>query len=174
MVSLYRPSFMNFSSQIYVHFWPSKKVMGNNKFWHVFVSSHKKIANVSLKKKNHEHAREYSIFEAKINWFSNWHLPSFFGHSKKQWKALFRAKFNYFSSLSLKQFFTVNDTPFPIAIVRKKCSAHFFDPLLLLPFSPDLSWAILHHPHQLNVCKNHSWFYYRGILSLHAHEPSTT
>lgn len=40
-------------------------------------------------------------------------------------------------------------------------------PLLALVFSwfsPDLSWAILHHP--LNVCKDHSWFYYRGILSL--------
>ena len=84
-----------------------------------------------------------------------------------------RGDFNYFSSLSLKQFFTVNDTPFPIAIVRKTTPPLFFGRsfrlLLLLPFSPDLSWAILHHP-QLNVCKDHSWFYYRGILSPHAHD----
>ena len=84
-----------------------------------------------------------------------------------------RGDFNFFSSLSLKQFFTVNDTPFPIAIVRKTTPPLFFGRsfrlLLLLPFSPDLSWAILHHP-QLNVCKDHSWFYYRGILSPHAHD----
>ena len=69
---------------------------------------------------------------------------------------------NFGSMCTYKEELCLSDLPLaaPLPSVARM-------PLLALVFSwfsPDLSWAILHHP--LNVCKDHSWFYYRGILSL--------
>ena len=143
--------------------WPSKKVWATTNS-DTFSCHTKKLLTCHWKK-NHESTTPVSEL-----WIPNPDVPisDYLFFLVNFNLKLNRGDFNYFSSLSLKQFFTVNDTPFPIAIVRKTTPPLFFGRsfrlLLLLPFSPDLSWAILHHP-QLNVCKDHSWFYYRGILS---------
>ena len=66
-----------------------------------------------------------------------------------------------------KEELCLSDLPHSAAMFAAPLPSVARMPLLALVFSwfsPDLSWAILHHP--LNVCKDHSWFYYRGILSL--------